>query len=29
MTVADIYMRNIFPEMKVTWGVHPNNLGSQ
>jgi nitrate/TMAO reductase-like tetraheme cytochrome c subunit len=25
--VAGIYMRNIFPDMKVTWGVHPNNLG--
>jgi len=25
--VADIYLRNIFPNMKVTWGVHPNNLG--
>ena len=25
--VADIYLRNIFPEMKITWGVHPNNLG--
>jgi nitrate/TMAO reductase-like tetraheme cytochrome c subunit len=25
--VAGIYLRNIFPEMKVTWGVHPNNLG--
>jgi nitrate/TMAO reductase-like tetraheme cytochrome c subunit len=25
--VADIYLRNIFPAMKVTWGVHPNNLG--
>jgi nitrate/TMAO reductase-like tetraheme cytochrome c subunit len=25
--VANIYLRNIFPEMKVTWGVHPNNLG--
>jgi nitrate/TMAO reductase-like tetraheme cytochrome c subunit len=25
--VAAIYLRNIFPEMKVTWGVHPNNLG--
>jgi len=24
---ARIYMRNIFPEMKVNWGVHPNNLG--
>ena len=26
-TTANIYLRNIFPEMKVTWGVHPNNLG--
>jgi hypothetical protein len=26
-TVAAIYLRNIFPDMKVTWGVHPNNLG--
>lgn len=25
--VASIYLRNIFPDMKVTWGVHPNNLG--
>ena len=25
--VAKIYLRNIFPDMKVTWGVHPNNLG--
>jgi hypothetical protein len=25
--VAAIYLRNIFPEMRVTWGVHPNNLG--
>jgi hypothetical protein len=25
--VARIYLRNIFPDMKVTWGVHPNNLG--
>ena len=24
---AKIYLRNIFPEMKMTWGVHPNNLG--
>jgi hypothetical protein len=24
---ASIYLRNIFPEMKVNWGVHPNNLG--
>ena len=26
-TTADIYLRNVFPEMKVHWGVHPNNLG--
>ena len=25
--VANIYLRNIFPEMKVGWDVHPNNLG--
>ena len=25
--VAKIYLRNIFPEMHVNWGVHPNNLG--
>ncbi|HVI10986.1 MAG TPA: NapC/NirT family cytochrome c [Candidatus Binatia bacterium] len=25
--VAAIYLRNIFPDMHVTWGVHPNNLG--
>jgi NapC/NirT cytochrome c family protein len=25
--VANIYLRNIFPSMKMTWGVHPNNLG--
>jgi hypothetical protein len=25
--VASIYLRNVFPEMKVHWGVHPNNLG--
>jgi len=24
---AAIYLRNIFPDMKVGWGVHPNNLG--
>jgi len=26
-SIASIYLRNIFPEMKVTWGVHPNNIG--
>ena len=25
--VQAIYLRNIFPEMKVTWGTHPNNIG--
>jgi nitrate/TMAO reductase-like tetraheme cytochrome c subunit len=25
--VAKIYLRNIYPDMKMTWGVHPNNLG--
>jgi hypothetical protein len=25
--VVAIYQRNIFPEMRVTWGIHPNNLG--
>jgi nitrate/TMAO reductase-like tetraheme cytochrome c subunit len=27
--VAAIYMKNVFPGMKVTWGVHPNNLGHE
>jgi len=22
-----IYLRNVFPDMNVSWGVHPNNLG--
>src|SRR5664279_4770715 len=25
--VAAIYLRNIFPDMRMTWGVHPTNLG--
>lgn len=25
--VANIYLRNVFPAMKTTWGVHPNNIG--
>jgi hypothetical protein len=25
--VAAIYFRNIFPDMRVTWGTHPNNVG--
>ena len=27
--VKDIYLRNVFPEMKVTWGTHPNNIGHE
>ena len=26
-SVSEIYLRNIFPEMKMTWGVHPSNIG--
>ena len=25
--VAGIYLRNVFPEMKLSWGTHPNNIG--
>lgn len=25
--VLTIYKRNVFPELKVTWGTYPNNLG--
>jgi hypothetical protein len=25
--VSKIYLRNIFPDMRLTWGAHPNNLG--
>jgi nitrate/TMAO reductase-like tetraheme cytochrome c subunit len=25
--VKEIYLRNVFPEMKLTWGSHPNNIG--
>jgi hypothetical protein len=27
--VKAIYLRNIFPEMRVTWGTHPNNIGHE
>jgi hypothetical protein len=27
--VKAIYLRNVFPNMKVTWGVHPNNIGHE
>lgn len=26
-TVLAIYQRNVFPELKVSWGTYPNNLG--
>ncbi|MEO8128509.1 MAG: NapC/NirT family cytochrome c [Bryobacteraceae bacterium] len=25
--ISDIYNRNVFPDLKVTWGTYPNNLG--
>ncbi|MGD1070832.1 MAG: NapC/NirT family cytochrome c [Bryobacteraceae bacterium] len=25
--VGSIYLNNVFPDMKVTWGTYPNNLG--
>ena len=25
--MAAIYNRNVFPDLKVTWGTYPNNLG--
>ena len=25
--ILAIYSRNVFPELKVTWGTYPNNLG--
>ena len=27
MELAQIYNRNVFPDLKVTWGTYPNNLG--
>jgi len=27
--LQEIYSRNVFPEMRVTWGTYPNNLGHQ
>ena len=26
-TISSIYNRNVFPDLKVTWGTYPNNLG--
>jgi len=25
--VTDAFLRNVSPEMKLTWGTHPNHLG--
>ena len=25
--LATLYSQNVFPDMKVTWGTHPNNIG--
>lgn len=27
MALSDLYRRNVFPTMKVTWGLHPDNRG--
>jgi len=27
--VAEIYLRNVFPNMKITWGTYPNNIGHE
>jgi len=27
--VKAIYLRNVFPDMRVTWGTHPNNIGHE
>jgi nitrate/TMAO reductase-like tetraheme cytochrome c subunit len=27
--IADVYSRNVFPELGVTWGTYPDNLGHQ
>jgi hypothetical protein len=27
--VQKVYLRNVFPNMKVTWGTHPNNIGHE
>lgn len=27
--IQDLYEQNVFPEMRVTWGTYPNNIGHQ
>lgn len=29
LVLADIYSRNVFPELEVDWGTYPNNLGHE
>jgi nitrate/TMAO reductase-like tetraheme cytochrome c subunit len=29
VAVKGIYLRNVFPNMKVTWGTHPNHIGHE
>lgn len=27
--IKAIYLRNVFPQMRLTWGTHPNNIGHE
>src|SRR5690606_927487 len=27
LALSDLYRRNVFPSMKVAWGLHPDNRG--
>jgi len=27
--IQQIYLRNVFPQMKITWGTYPNNIGHE
>jgi hypothetical protein len=29
LAIKDAYLRNVSPEMKLTWGTHPNHIGHQ
>jgi NapC/NirT cytochrome c family, N-terminal region len=29
VVIKDAYLRNVSPEMKLTWGTHPNHIGHQ
>jgi cytochrome c2 len=28
-SIQKIYLRNVFPEMKIQWGTYPNNIGHE